>query len=117
MSQISSRPSIPRKPALSTHCTPAPFSRASESTKLYNPPTPEFAVLLTHISQGNTETHDALQGPSLLIVTQGKGQAIWPGGGDPLALKEGSVVFVGADTKVTFEASEEMTLFRAFVEV
>ncbi|KAF8495596.1 mannose-6-phosphate isomerase [Gautieria morchelliformis] len=96
--------------------TPAPFPRASESTKLYNPPVPEFAVLLTHISQGNTETHDTLQGPSLLIVTQGKGRAVWPGG-DPLPLNEGSVVFVGADTKVTFEASEEMTLFRAFVEV
>jgi mannose-6-phosphate isomerase len=95
---------------------PAPFSRGSECTKLYNPPIPEFAVLLTHVSEGGKETHDSLEGPSLLIVTKGKGQATWPDS-DPLAVKEGSVVFVGANTKVTFEASEDMTLFRAFVEV
>ena len=95
--------------------TAAPFSRGSDLTKLYNPPIPEFAVLMTHISGGGKETHDSLEGPSILIVTEGKGRVAWPAG-EPLGVMEGSVLFVGANTQVTFDASEEMTVFRAFVE-
>lgn len=95
--------------------TPLPFSRGSERTKLYNPPIPEFAVLMTHVAKGEQETHDGLEGPSLLIVTQGQGQAAWSGDVS-VPIKEGSVLFVGGDTKVTFKANEELTLFRAFVE-
>lgn len=93
---------------------PALFPRGSERTKLYNPPIPEFAVLLVKVSAGDKETHDGLEGPSLLIVTEGKGRLVWSDG--DLTINEGSVLFVGASTKVTFEAKEELVLFRAFVE-
>ena len=95
--------------------TPAPFLRGSERTKLYNPPIPEFAVLLANVSAGDKETHEGLEGPSLLIVTEGKGKVTWSGG--DLTIQEGSVLFVGANTKVTYDANEKLMLFRAFVEV
>ena len=61
------------------------------------------------------ETHNDLEGPNLLIITEGKGRVVWSGG--DLTVKESSVLFVGANTKVTFEANESLMFFRAFVEV
>ena len=95
--------------------TPTVFSRGSERTRLYNPPIPEFAVLSTNVSAGDKETHNGLEGPSLLIITEGKGRVAWSDG--DLTVEEGSVLFVGANTKVTFEANENLMFFRAFVEV
>ena len=95
--------------------TPTTFSRGSERTRLYNPPIPEFAVLSTNVSAGDKETHNGLEGPSLLIITEGKGRVVWSDG--DLTVEEGSVLFVGANTKVTFEANESLMFFRAFVEV
>ncbi|KAF8590294.1 mannos-6-phosphate isomerase [Ramaria rubella] len=101
---------------LSAHVVnPAPFTRGSSYTTLYDPPIPEFAVLSVRIPGGEKETHDPVEGPSLLIVTQGTGEVVLPGS-DSLAVKEGSVLFVGADTKVSFDANEELVFFRAFVE-
>ena len=94
---------------------PTPFPRGSGRTKLYNPPIPEFAVLLTRVPSGEQETHDELEGPSLLIVTQGKGK-VTCGACKPVVAKEGSVLFAGAGTKLTFEADDELVLYRAFVE-
>jgi mannose-6-phosphate isomerase len=42
-------------------------------TDVYAPPISEFAVLVTTLGAGETETHKAILGPSLLIVTKGCG--------------------------------------------
>lgn len=41
-------------------------------TKLYAPPMSEFNMLATEMGDGETESPDALGGPSLMIVTKGK---------------------------------------------
>jgi mannose-6-phosphate isomerase len=96
---------------------PAPFTVASQvspHTTLYDPPIPEFAVLRVVLSAGETEEHGAIDGPSVAIVTEGSGVAQW--GSESLAVSEGEVFFVGADTPVKYESKEGITFFRAFVE-
>jgi mannose-6-phosphate isomerase len=106
-----------RASAPSAHVVkPAPFPRGSAYTKLYDPPIPEFAVLLTRVPGGERETHEGLEGPSVLIVTDGTGKVVWEGA-EALVAKEGLVLFVGANTPVTFEADNELVLYRAFVEL
>ncbi|KAI0075587.1 mannos-6-phosphate isomerase [Panus rudis PR-1116 ss-1] len=86
-------------------------------SKLYDPPIPEFSVIGVQLSQGETETHEPIGGPSLAIVTEGSGRISWSDGRS-LELGTGEVVFIGADSSVRFEApgSEGFTLFRAYVE-
>lgn len=42
-------------------------------TTLYDPPIEEFSVLLTKITSGQEEIHAAINGPSILIATDGRG--------------------------------------------
>ena len=56
----------------------------------------------------------------MAIVTEGKGKVSWGlGGGESLDISLGDVFFVGAGTRVEFEASgvEELVIYRAFVEI
>lgn len=92
----------------------APFS-GTKRTLLYNPPIPEFSVSSTTVALQEEETHDALNGPSLMIVTSGSGEIHWTGvKKKSLSLEEGSVVFIAAGTPVSFQG--DMTFYRAFVE-
>jgi mannose-6-phosphate isomerase len=109
-------------------------SSATPTTVIYNPPIPEFSVLLTRLSP-RTNSRNALStvttqisGPSVCIVTQGKGWVKWGKEEDAgeLKVREGDVFFVGAHVETTFvvekgemEGGEgrEMNVFRAFVEV
>ncbi|KAK7691483.1 hypothetical protein QCA50_004882 [Cerrena zonata] len=85
-------------------------------THLYDPPIPEFSVLGLSLSAGESESHDAIDGPSIVIVTEGHGKVVW--GDEKLEVQVGDVFFVGAGTPVQFQASEDgVALFRAFVEV
>jgi mannose-6-phosphate isomerase len=109
-------------------------SSPTPTTVIYNPPIPEFSVLLTRLSPPASGTDVSstvtteLSGPSMCIVTQGKGWIKWGEEGEAEELKvgEGDVIFVGAHVETTFgvEKSEtdggegrEMNVFRAFVEV
>ena len=92
---------------------PAPF-RDTKFTTLYDPPIPEFAVLRAVVPAGDAEKHPALNGPSIAIVTEGKGSVQWTGG--TLDVSEGDVLFAGAGTDVIFSATAEMSIYRAFVE-
>ena len=84
-------------------------------THLYDPPIPEFSVLGLRLSASQGESHTAVGGPSIVIVTEGNGKVIW--GSENLEVSIGDVLFVGAGTPVQVEASEDgVTLFRAFVE-
>ncbi|KAI0746693.1 mannose-6-phosphate isomerase [Daedaleopsis nitida] len=95
---------------------PRSFSSASHST-LYDPPIPEFSVLRAVVPVGETETHPSLEGPSIAIVTGGKGTLVW-GSRDQLNVAEGDVVFVGAGCEVRLAAGgqEPLVVHRAFVE-
>ncbi|KAI0087199.1 mannos-6-phosphate isomerase [Irpex rosettiformis] len=92
-------------------------SRVSPHTTLYDPPIPEFAVLRTVLSAGETEEHGQIDGPSIVIVTEGSGDVSWDS--DSLEVSEGDVFFIGANTPAKFRANkgQGFTIFRAFVEV
>jgi len=94
--------------------SPPSFSN-SQCTRLYNPPIREFSVCSTTVTPEKEELHTAIYGPSLMIVTSGTGQIVWiDAGKKSLALKEGSVIFIAANTPVSFEG--DMTFYRAFFE-
>lgn len=100
----------------SAHCVnPTGFSSHSS---LYTPPPPttEFQVLHTSLPEGDTEHTRGLGGPSILIVTAGKGRL--SGGDKRLELKTGSLVFVAAGSEVVFEcySNENLQVYRAFCE-
>lgn len=95
---------------------PTPFT-TSESSMLYDPPIPEFSVVRTVLPDKhgkNKERHRAVEGPSLVIVTEGSGSVSW-GIEQTLSIGMGDVFFVGANISLEFE-SEKLVTFRAFVE-
>ncbi|CAL1711008.1 unnamed protein product [Somion occarium] len=87
----------------------------STHTQLYDPPIPEFSVLGLNLSPSESETHGAIDGPSLAIVTEGSGTVRYAD--KTLNVITGEVLFIGAGTPVQLQASGEgLVLFRAFVE-
>lgn len=91
-----------------------PFGKAGKSTTLYDPPVPEFSVLQVKIGAGEAESHAAIDGPSIAIVTEGNGTLGW-GNNDPLQLSKGQVIFIGQGTDIKIQAGDEaLTVFRAF---
>jgi len=99
---------------------PLPFSVSFAST-LYDPPIPEFSVVNTVLTPGQTEGHREIDGPSIALITSGKGKLQWPSG--TLDVARGEAIFIGANTAVDFFAageegeSEKLEIYRAFVEV
>lgn len=94
---------------------PTAFRSTSEATLLYDPPVAEFSVLQVKVGLGAEESHPAVDGPSIAIVTEGAGVVEW--GNDSLSVSKGSAFFVGAGTEIKVKAvSDKLTLFRAFVE-
>ncbi|KAI8825307.1 mannose-6-phosphate isomerase [Fimicolochytrium jonesii] len=91
--------------------------KSTKHTTLYDPPIDEFSILRTKLdSQGEKETVPAIDGPSILIVTEGEGSVKYPGGGSQEA-KTGYVLFIAAGTEVTLEAkggNKPFTSYRAF---
>ncbi|KAG9104631.1 Mannose-6-phosphate isomerase, partial [Ceratobasidium sp. 392] len=94
-----------------------PSSEPDSYTTLYDPPIPEFSVLLTDIPASKSASHRPLDGPSIFIVTSGNG-LFSSSAGDEEIKSDGEVWFVGAGTSVKFTAgSAGLVLYRAFVEV
>ena len=84
---------------------------------LYDPPIEEFAVVRTVLSEKCKATFDGLQGPSIIICTEGSGKiTVGPKTED---VKPGYVYFVGATAAVVLEgeSGEEFVTFRAFCEL
>jgi mannose-6-phosphate isomerase len=84
-------------------------------TDIYAPPISEFSVLCTALGAGENETHKAILGPSLIIVTKGCGQMKFPGN-QTAELKEGYVFFVGQGIALDFVTDKGMALYRAYAE-
>ncbi|ESZ96841.1 hypothetical protein SBOR_2762 [Sclerotinia borealis F-4128] len=83
-------------------------------TKVLAPPMSEFNMLVTALKKGEKETIEKLGGPSILIVTGGKGSM--KAGEESFEAKEGYVFFVGVGTDLKFEAEEELEAHIAFCE-
>ncbi|OCF45602.1 mannose-6-phosphate isomerase, class I [Kwoniella heveanensis CBS 569] len=91
-------------------------AEGSSKTQLYDPPIEEFSVLRVELQSGEKTTHRAIDGPSITIVTKGKGVAVSGEDGDKVEFTRGDVVFIGAGKEVTWTAEEDVEVFRAFVE-
>jgi mannose-6-phosphate isomerase len=95
---------------------------SSSSSLLYNPPIPEFAVVRTALNKsGAKATFDAIDGPSIILCTKGKGTiSVGP---KEERMEEGYVFFVGATAEVVMtsetdaEEGEGMVTFKAFCEL
>jgi mannose-6-phosphate isomerase len=115
------------------HCTldAAAYKRGTE-VELYDPPIEEFAVIRTAFPAGAPQpangatsepkagkvTFEAIEGPSIVICTSGKGTIAV--GSTVMPIKAGYVYFVGATAEVVLEAEgtgEEFVSFRAFCEL
>ncbi|KAJ3124753.1 Mannose-6-phosphate isomerase [Nowakowskiella sp. JEL0407] len=96
-----------------------PFATSKKTlthTKLYNPPIEEFTILKTELHAPLYEYFDGLDGPSILIVTEGNGALEY--GSESLELKEGDVVFIGAGEAVALAGKGGKAVFyRAYCEV
>jgi mannose-6-phosphate isomerase len=66
------------------------------------------------LTAGEDEQMEAIDGPSLIIVTSGDGTMEF--GSGTVEMKEGSVWFVGAGKGITLKSSKGMVTHRAFVE-
>ncbi|KAF2151083.1 mannose-6-phosphate isomerase [Myriangium duriaei CBS 260.36] len=89
---------------------------SSSSAILYDPPIEEFSVVKTDLKQqGAKATFEAIEGPSIIICTSGKGKiSVGP---KEEEVKEGYVFFVGATATCILESSspnESFTTFKAF---
>ena len=94
----------------------------SSVSMLYDPPIPEFSVIQVKVPSGGKECHDGIRGPSIAIVTEGKGKVSWGFEGEGLDIGLGDVFFVGARTRIELESSGvvevgELVIYRAFVEI
>lgn len=92
---------------------PTPFS--SSVSTLYDPPIPEFSVVQVKLGAGATESHRAVEGPSLAVITEGEGVVSWRDAS--LNVGTGVVIFIGAGTEVSFATDSGIVLYRALVEV
>ena len=98
---------------------PQPFSSTSATgvvEDLYDPPIAEFSVLRVKLDAGVSTTERPIDGPSIVIVIQGKAAASW-GGEESIEVVRGEVVFIGAGAEVKWEGGDEgFEAYRAFVE-
>ncbi|KAG0142770.1 hypothetical protein CROQUDRAFT_662091 [Cronartium quercuum f. sp. fusiforme G11] len=91
---------------------PIPY-KSCNHTLLYDPPIAEFSVLATNLGPGQSDRHPAIEGPSIVIVTEGKGSI-----GSVTVEREGQVYFVRPGESVEFVSGPSgMVCYRAFTEV
>lgn len=95
-----------------------PFGAETRFSTLYDPPIPEFAVIKIELPVSEVEKHPKLEGPSIAIVTEGKGVVHWSEGEErDLQVGVGDVFFIGAGFEINVHAVEgKLVLYRAFVE-
>ncbi|KAF9483080.1 mannose-6-phosphate isomerase [Pholiota conissans] len=104
----------------SKHVVKLKSFQSSGPSVLYDPPIPEFSVIRMRLyHQDSIEFHEPRRGPSLAIVTAGKGLVSWYSSVEEnLELSLGDVFFIGAGTAIRFKNTEDtpLILYRAFVE-
>lgn len=92
--------------------------KAGAAALLYDPPIDEFAVVRTALpSSGAKATFAPLDGPSIILCTQGAGKvAVGPKSEE---IKAGYVYFVGATAELVVESTgdDELVVFKAFCQL
>jgi len=87
----------------------------SGATRIYAPPMSEFNMLITQMNAEAQETVKAVQGPSIMIVTSGKGKMTV--GGHTHDLDFGYIFFIGQGMDVEFATQDEkIMVYRAYAE-
>lgn len=86
----------------------------SGKTQVYKPPMSEFNMLLTKLGKGDEETLAAVDGPSIVLATEGSAKL--SAKGKTYDLTEGSVFFVAHGTEIELESSEGLLMHTAYVE-
>jgi mannose-6-phosphate isomerase len=83
-----------------------------KNTKRYSPPFDEFELEVISCSKNETAELTVSQGPSILLVKNGKGTL-----NDDVRIEKGSVVFANANEKMTLTNSDdgEVSIYRAQV--
>ena len=83
-----------------------------KNTKRYSPPFDEFELEVISCSKNETSEFTVSQGPSILLVKNGKGAL-----NDDVTIEKGSVVFVNANEKIALKASsdDDVSIYRAQV--
>jgi mannose-6-phosphate isomerase len=91
------------------------FDKSKNSkAKLYAPPLSEFSVFGLNLNDGESETISAIDGPSVMIVTEGEGSM--KAEGKEHKLSEGYIYFIGQGVDVDFKAEKGLQVFTAFCE-
>jgi mannose-6-phosphate isomerase len=91
------------------------FSKSKNGkSKLYAPPLSEFSMFATDLADGESDTIDKIEGPSIMIVTEGEGTL--KADGKEYKLSAGYIFFVGQGTEIEFSATKALKAFTAFAE-
>lgn len=83
-------------------------------TQVYKPPMSEFNMLVSRLSKGDKEGLGAVNGPSILLATEGNGK--FKADGKSYDVNEGNVFFIAQGTELEIEAAESLLLHTAYVE-
>jgi mannose-6-phosphate isomerase len=84
------------------------------NSSILSPPMSEFSMLVTELEAGQRERVKPVQGPSILVVTQGSGKLTVDG--QENELHEGSIYFIGQGPDVELKAEHKLHAYRAFAE-
>jgi mannose-6-phosphate isomerase len=91
---------------------------SSSGTTLYDPPIEEFSVVKTDLNaEGAKATFNPIDGPSIVLCTQGRGKiSVGP---KTEEIAEGFVYFVGATAELVLENTglEPFVTFKAFCQL
>lgn len=98
---------------------PYPAPSSNSHSILYDPPIDEFAVIKTTLKAGEKEVFKGIEGPSIVIATEGQGKiSVGP---KEEVVKKGYVFFVGATAELEIQAENgdgsDLVCFRAFCEL
>ncbi|KAJ4365431.1 hypothetical protein N0V95_000482 [Ascochyta clinopodiicola] len=84
------------------------------NTQIYAPPMSEFNMLVTTLGDGESDTVRAINGPSVMIVTEGEGTL--KADGKEHKLSAGYIFFIGQGTELEFSATKKLKAFTAHAE-
>lgn len=105
-------------PAHAQLLEPTPFQgKQGRTSLLYDPPIDEFSVVKIQLQQSASERHAPVDGPSIVIVTEGSGSI--KASEQDVEFARGDVLFIAAGQQVEYhgeEKHEQVVLYRAFVE-
>lgn len=92
------------------------YSRSEEGrTKVYRPPLSEFNMLQTRLQPGEAEGLGGVDGPSILIATEGGAKV--QANGSSFDLEEGHVYFVARNVRLGLKAGDNGLLMQtAYIE-